>query len=58
MSIESAFKSAGLKFTYGTELKEHRCKKCNRMLGKFNGQAEIKCPKCGEVNRIGEGKDE
>lgn len=30
-----------------------RCSKCNRLLGKFNGQAEIKCPKCGEINRIG-----
>lgn len=31
-----------------------RCSKCNRLLGKFNGQAEIKCPKCGTINRIGE----
>ena len=30
-----------------------RCSKCNRLLGKFNGQAEIKCPKCGEINKIG-----
>ncbi len=36
------------------QLVEHRCSKCNRLLGKFNGQAEIKCPKCGEINRIGE----
>lgn len=36
------------------QLSEHRCVKCNRLLGKFNGQAEIKCPKCGEINRIGE----
>lgn len=34
------------------QLIEHRCSKCNRLLGKFNGQAEIKCPKCGEINRI------
>lgn len=34
-------------------LVEHRCSKCNRLLGKFNGQAEIKCPKCGKINRIG-----
>ena len=32
---------------------EKRCSRCNRLLGKFNGQAEIKCPKCGEINRIG-----
>ena len=30
-----------------------RCSKCNRLLGKFNGQAEIKCPKCEKINRIG-----
>ena len=29
------------------------CIKCNRLLGKFNGKAEIKCPKCGKINRIG-----
>ncbi|WP_347995431.1 Com family DNA-binding transcriptional regulator [uncultured Eubacterium sp.] len=34
------------------KLIEHRCSKCNRLLGKFNGQAEIKCPKCGRINRI------
>lgn len=34
-------------------LTDARCSKCNRLLGKFNGQAEIKCPKCGEINRIG-----
>lgn len=35
------------------QLAEHRCSRCNRLLGKFNGQAEIKCPKCGKINRIG-----
>lgn len=35
------------------QLAEHRCIRCNRLLGKFNGQAEIKCPKCGKINRIG-----
>lgn len=34
-------------------LKDERCIFCNRLLGKFNGQAEIKCPKCGKINRIG-----
>ena len=34
-------------------LTDARCSKCNRLLGKFNGQAEIKCPKCGEINNIG-----
>ena len=35
------------------ELQEHRCT-CGRLLGKFAGQAEVKCPKCGKVNVIGE----
>lgn len=34
-------------------LVDARCSKCNRLLGKFRGQAEIKCPKCGKINRIG-----
>ena len=38
---------------FNTELVKHRCQNCNRLLGKFNGQAEIKCPKCGKINRIG-----
>lgn len=38
---------------FNTTLVEHRCQCCNRLLGKFNGQAEIKCPKCGKINRIG-----
>lgn len=33
-------------------LTEHRCP-CGRLLGKFAGQAEVKCPKCGKVNVIG-----
>lgn len=34
------------------ELKEYRCS-CGRLLGRFNGQAEIKCPKCRKINVIG-----
>lgn len=30
---------------------EYRCP-CGRLLGKFAGQAEIKCPKCGKTNVI------
>ena len=41
-----------LKKCFYVKLSEHRCSKCKRLLGKFNGQAEIKCPKCGEINRI------
>lgn len=37
-----------------TELKECRCKKCNRLLGRIKGQAEIVCPKCKEINHIKE----
>lgn len=42
-----------LKKCFYVKLSEHRCSKCNRLLGKFLGQAEIKCPKCGKINRIG-----
>lgn len=34
------------------KLKEHRCS-CGRLLGRFSGQAEVKCPKCGKMNVIG-----
>lgn len=33
-------------------LKEYRCQ-CGRLLGRFNGRAEIKCPKCRKINVIG-----
>lgn len=33
-------------------LKEHRCP-CGRLLGKFAGQAEVKCYDCGLLNIIG-----
>lgn len=35
-----------------TGLKERRCS-CGRLLGRFSGQAEVKCPKCGKMNLIG-----
>ena len=35
------------------ELSEHRCS-CGRLLGRFNGQAEVKCTKCGKMNVIRE----
>ncbi|AST93002.1 zinc finger domain-containing protein [Sutcliffiella cohnii] len=33
-------------------MREIRCKKCNRLLGKVEGIAEIKCPKCATVNIV------
>lgn len=33
-------------------LKEHRCS-CGRLLGRFSGRAEVKCPKCGKMNVVG-----
>lgn len=32
-------------------IKEMRCKKCNKLLGKGIGQFEIICPRCGELNK-------
>lgn len=34
-------------------LSVHRCP-CGRLLGKFSGQAEVKCYDCGQLNIIGE----
>lgn len=31
-----------------------RCHGCQRFLGKINGTAEIKCPKCKKVNHFNE----
>ena len=31
-------------------LTEFRCRKCNKLLGKFRGKAEVKCPRCGAIN--------
>lgn len=52
--IESIERDAFAQYMNPPEaLTDARCSKCNRLLGKFNGQAEIKCPKCGKINRIG-----
>ena len=32
-------------------LTEFRCKKCNKLLGKIEGIAEIACHRCKEINR-------
>lgn len=34
------------------QLQEYRCNNCKRLLGKFSGRAEVKCPKCGKINMI------
>lgn len=31
-------------------MKDIRCKKCNKLLGYIQGDYEIKCPRCGEMN--------
>ncbi len=31
-------------------MKEFRCSKCNKLLGKIEGKAEIVCPRCKELN--------
>jgi len=31
-------------------MQEFRCSKCNKLLGKVDGKAEIKCPRCGTIN--------
>ena len=32
---------------------QYRCKNCNKLLAKGEGQLEIKCPRCKTVNRFG-----
>ena len=34
------------------ELKEVRCEKCDKLLGKAKGIVEIKCPRCNTINKI------
>lgn len=35
-------------------MKEIRCKSCNKLLGKFRGTGEIKCPRtsCNAINKF------
>jgi phage FluMu protein Com len=38
-------------------MKEFRCFKCNKLLGKIEGKAEIVCPRCKTLN-MGESHDD
>lgn len=31
-------------------MNDFRCSNCNRLLGKIEGRAEIKCPRCNTMN--------
>jgi len=31
---------------------QFRCRKCNKLLGYIQGTAEIRCPRCKEINKI------
>ena len=33
-------------------LTEFRCCECNKLLGKIKGEAEIKCPRCNNLNYV------
>ena len=33
-------------------MKELRCKKCNRLLGKYTDEVEIVCKHCKKTNRV------
>jgi len=33
------------------KIAEFRCANCGRLLAKTNGDTEIKCPRCGAINR-------
>ena len=50
--MEHEIASSSGNFPVCKALMEHRCS-CGRLLGRFNGQAEVKCPKCGKMNVIG-----
>lgn len=34
-------------------MKEFRCSKCDKLLGKIEGKAEIVCPRCKKLNVMG-----
>lgn len=36
---------------------DFRCGNCNKLLGRIEGRAEIKCPKCKTMNQLGYEKD-
>lgn len=36
--------------TMETNLTEFRCEQCRKLLGKIDGAAEIKCPRCRTMN--------
>ena len=38
-------------------MQEIRCEQCNKMLGKLDGKAEIKCPRCKFTNALEKGID-
>jgi len=40
------------KYWFQVGLKEFRCPKCGKLLGKIYGKAEIKCPRCQETNTV------
>lgn len=31
---------------------QFRCIRCNKLLAKADGDTEIKCPRCGMINRL------
>lgn len=31
-------------------LADWRCGECNKLLGKFDGRGQVKCPRCGYLN--------
>lgn len=46
------FKMKDTKTLKGDYMNEFRCIKCDKLLGKIEGKAEIKCPRCKTINRM------